>query len=213
MAAGYNPLPIEAAWYDWWSASGFFKPECAATHFPLPAGHKRSVFVVPAPPPNVTGSLHIGHGLTTAIQDSLIRWCVSFLTLSHTIRTRPSLRNRMLGHETLFAPGFDHAGISTQSIVEKRLYKTSRQTRHDLGREKFLETVLEWKNECVLHLLLPLLPNLTFPRYQTKITNQLHRLGGSYDWDRVAFTMDEVLLFLLLLQPLRSHSLNLTRNS
>ena len=81
----------------------------------------------------------------------------------------------MLGKTTLFVPGFDHAGISTQSVVEKRLYKSSKQTRHDLGREKFLETVWDWKNE-----------------YQTRITNQLQRLGGSYDWSRTAFTMDEV---------------------
>ncbi|KAG6874009.1 hypothetical protein C0995_007966 [Termitomyces sp. Mi166 len=158
MAAGYNPIAIEAAWYDWWSAQGFFKPESTEKYFPLKEEEKRELFVVPAPPPNVTGSLHIGHGLTTAIQDSLVRW------------------NRMLGRETLFAPGFDHAGISTQSVVEKRLYKTSGKTRHDLGREKFVDTVREWKDE-----------------YQAKITNQLHRLGGSYDWDRVAFTMNETL--------------------
>ncbi|KAG6885779.1 hypothetical protein C0993_009884 [Termitomyces sp. T159_Od127] len=158
MAAGYNPLAIEAAWYDWWCAQGFFKPEAAARYLPRGDAAARGVFVVPAPPPNVTGSLHIGHGLTTAIQDALVRW------------------NRMLGRETLFAPGFDHAGISTQSVVEKRLYKTSGLTRHDLGREKFVDTVREWKDE-----------------YQAKITNQLHRLGGSYDWDRVAFTMNETL--------------------
>ncbi|KAF8063543.1 tRNA synthetases class I-domain-containing protein [Lyophyllum atratum] len=158
MAAGYNPIVIESAWYDWWLAQDFFKPESTSKFFPLKEGEKRDTFVVPAPPPNVTGSLHIGHGLTVAIQDSLVRW------------------NRMLGKETLFAPGFDHAGISTQSVVEKRLYKTSGKTRHDLGREDFVETVRQWKDE-----------------YQTKITNQLYRLGGSYDWDRVAFTMDEKL--------------------
>ena len=80
----------------------------------------------------------------------------------------------MLGKTTLFVPGFDHAGISTQSVVEKRLYKSTGQTRHDLGRDKFLDTVWEWKND-----------------YQHRITNQLRRLGGSYDWGRVAFTMDE----------------------
>lgn len=81
----------------------------------------------------------------------------------------------MLGKTALFVPGFDHAGISTQSVVEKRLYKSSGRTRHDLGREKFVETVWDWKNE-----------------YQVRITDQLQRLGGSYDWSRVAFTMDEV---------------------
>ncbi|KAF8645352.1 hypothetical protein AX16_007855 [Volvariella volvacea WC 439] len=152
MAAGYNPIAVESAWYDWWLAQGFFKPQLGPDGKPK----KEGVFVLPIPPPNVTGSLHIGHALTTAIQDGLVRW------------------NRMLGKTTLFVPGFDHAGISTQSVVEKRLYKSSGRTRHDLGRDKFLETVMDWKNE-----------------YQAKITNQLRRLGGSYDWDRVAFTMDE----------------------
>ncbi|KAJ7714328.1 tRNA synthetases class I-domain-containing protein [Mycena olivaceomarginata] len=148
MAAGYNPIAVESAWYDWWQKEGFFKPQFTADGKVKPEG----VFVIPAPPPNVTGSLHIGHALTTAIQDTLIRWA----------------RLRYL-HQ-----GFDHAGISTQSVVEKRLYKTSGKTRHDLGREKFLETVMDWKND-----------------YQSRITRQLHRLGGSYDWDRAVFTMDE----------------------
>ncbi|KAF8257302.1 tRNA synthetases class I-domain-containing protein [Lactarius quietus] len=151
MASGYNPIAIEAAWYDWWHEQGFFKPQLG------PGGSIKSdgLFVISAPPPNVTGSLHIGHALTTAIQDALVRWY------------------RMLGKTTLFVPGFDHAGISTQSVVEKRLFKTSGQTRHDLGREKFLDTVLDWKND-----------------YQERITKQLYRLGGSYDWSRVAFTMN-----------------------
>lgn len=124
-SSGYDPLAVEAAWYDWWEAQGFFKPQFTPEGDNKPEG----TFVVPAPPPNVTGSLHIGHALTTAIQDTLIRW------------------NRMLGKTTLFVPGFDHAGISTQSVVEKRLWKVAGQTRHDLGREAFLEKVWEWKNE------------------------------------------------------------------
>ncbi|KAJ3874087.1 tRNA synthetases class I-domain-containing protein [Lentinula edodes] len=151
MANSYNPIAVESAWYDWWNAQGFFSPRFTTEGNVRPEG----LFVIPAPPPNVTGSLHIGHALTTAIQDGLVRW------------------NRMLGKTTLFVPGFDHAGISTQSVVEKRLFKSSGKTRHDLGREKFLETVMDWKNE-----------------YQTRITDQLTRLGGSYDWDRVAFTMN-----------------------
>lgn len=103
----------------------------------------------------------------------------------------------MLGKKVLFAPGFDHAGISTQSVVEKRLLKAEGKSRHDLGREKFLETVMDWKNESVYPV--PMLSiyyvNALFS-YQGRITNQLHRLGGSYDWDRVAFTMDEVRLLL-----------------
>lgn len=130
MSAGYNPIAVEAAWYDWWDAQGFFKPQLGPDGRPKPEG----VFVIPSPPPNVTGSLHIGHALTTAIQDSLIRW------------------NRMLGKTVLFSPGFDHAGISTQSVVEKRLFKAKGQTRHDLGREKFVELAYDWKNECVVKL-------------------------------------------------------------
>ncbi|KAK7696380.1 AP-1 adaptor complex sigma subunit Aps1 [Cerrena zonata] len=151
-ATGYNPLAIEAAWYDWWEAQGFFKPQFGADGEVKPEGQ----FVIPLPPPNVTGSLHIGHALTIAIQDTLIRW------------------NRMLGKTTLWVPGFDHAGISTQSVVEKRLFKNTGQTRHDLGRERFLETVQDWKNE-----------------YQERITDQLRRLGGSCEWGRSAFTMNE----------------------
>ncbi|KAI0781633.1 tRNA synthetases class I-domain-containing protein [Irpex lacteus] len=149
---GYNPIAVESAWYDWWHAQGFFRPQFTPSGDIKPEG----LFVIPSPPPNVTGSLHIGHALTVAIQDTLTRW------------------NRMLGKTTLFVPGFDHAGISTQSVVEKRLYKASGKTRHDLGREEFLKTVWDWKND-----------------YQSRITTQLQRLGGSYDWDRVAFTMDE----------------------
>jgi valyl-tRNA synthetase len=98
----------------------------------------------------------------------------------------------MLGKTTLFVPGFDHAGISTQSVVEKRLFKTSNKTRHDLGREKFLETVLDWKNESVFVFCRQHVPNFFPDSYQERITNQLHRLGGSYDWSRVAFTMNPV---------------------
>ncbi|KAJ6611804.1 tRNA synthetases class I-domain-containing protein [Mycena sp. CBHHK59/15] len=152
MSAGYNPAAVESAWYDWWEAQGFFTPQMTPDGNIKPEG----IFIVPAPPPNVTGSLHIGHALTTAIQDSLVRW------------------HRMLGKTTLFVPGFDHAGISTQAVVETRLYKSSGRTRHDLGRERFLEVVLDWKDD-----------------YQERITEQLRRLGGSYDWNRTAFTMDE----------------------
>ncbi|EKM51310.1 uncharacterized protein PHACADRAFT_263357 [Phanerochaete carnosa HHB-10118-sp] len=150
--SGYDPIAVEAAWYDWWEAQGFFKPQLTPNGKVKPEGG----FIVPAPPPNVTGSLHIGHALTTAIQDGLVRW------------------NRMLGKTALFVPGFDHAGISTQSVVENRLWKSSGKSRHDLGREEFLKTVWEWKED-----------------YQGRITNQLKRLGGSYDWSRVAFTMNE----------------------
>ena len=81
----------------------------------------------------------------------------------------------MKGLTVLYAPGYDHAGISTQSVVEKRLWKDEKITKHDLGREKFLAKVMDWKDE-----------------YQERISNQLRRLGGSYDWDRTAFTLSEV---------------------
>ncbi|GAB5587672.1 valine--tRNA ligase [Umbelopsis nana] len=151
MAANYNPRAVESAWYDWWLKEGFFKPELTADGKPKPEG----LFVVPAPPPNVTGSLHIGHALTVAIQDTLIRW------------------NRMLGKTVLFNPGTDHAGISCQSVVEKKLWKEEKKTRHDLGREAFVEKVWEWKE-----------------MYGNRIYEQFYRLGSSYDWDRAAFTMD-----------------------
>ncbi|KAG0141697.1 hypothetical protein CROQUDRAFT_673968 [Cronartium quercuum f. sp. fusiforme G11] len=151
MSNGYNPTQVESSWYSWWIKSNFFEPEFTSKGEIKPEG----VFIVPAPPPNVTGNLHIGHALTIAIQDTLVRW------------------NRMLGKTVLFNPGFDHAGISTQSVVEKRLFNSSGLTRHDLGREKFLEKVFSWKEE-----------------YQSSITNQLNRLGASYDWTRARFTMD-----------------------
>lgn len=153
MANGYNPIAVESAWYDWWDAQGYFKPELNPE---TGKAKEEGLFVIPAPPPNVTGSLHIGHGLTVAIQDTLVRW------------------NRMLGKTTLFVPGFDHAGISTQAVVEGRIWKLEGKTRHDYGREAFLEKVWAWKDE-----------------YQARIGKQLRRLGGSYDWSRAVFTMDE----------------------
>ncbi|GAA5914215.1 hypothetical protein JCM8208_001521 [Rhodotorula glutinis] len=183
MAAGYNPDVVEKAWYSWWRQCNFFVPAVPSSdpsefsHFdaepnflPRTEGatdpqeldwskvNPDKVFVIPAPPPNVTGSLHIGHALAFGLQDTLIRW------------------HRMRGYTTLFVPGYDHAGISTQSVVEKRLAKLEGLSRHDLGREKFLERCMAWKEE-----------------YQSRITNQIQRLGVSCDWDRVAFTMNPAL--------------------
>ncbi|KAK9353638.1 tRNA synthetases class I-domain-containing protein [Lipomyces doorenjongii] len=148
----YNPQVVESAWYEWWEKEGFFKPELTEDGKVKPEG----LFTIPAPPPNITGALHIGHALTVSIQDALIRW------------------ERMRGKTVLYLPGFDHAGISTQSVVEKMLWKKKKQTRHDLGREKFVDLVWEWKDE-----------------YHSRIKNQSKRLGASYDWTREAFTMDE----------------------
>ncbi|KFZ18786.1 hypothetical protein V502_03936 [Pseudogymnoascus sp. VKM F-4520 (FW-2644)] len=148
----YNPIAVESAWYSWWEKEGFFKPEFTAGGEIKPEGK----FVIVEPPPNVTGMLHIGHALANALQDVMIRW------------------NRMQGKTTLWLPGCDHAGISTQSVVEKTLYRKEGKTRHDLGREKFVETVWEWKGE-----------------YHQKINAVLRKMGGSFDWTREAFTMDE----------------------
>jgi valyl-tRNA synthetase len=125
MPSSYDPTKVEAAHYDWWEKEGYFKPQYKVDGTPLDKGCFSIVF----PPPNVTGNLHIGHALTTAIQDGLIRW------------------KRMQGYTTLFVPGFDHAGIATQAVVENRIMKNEGKTRHDYGREKFLEKVWEWKDQ------------------------------------------------------------------
>ncbi|KAL3475408.1 tRNA synthetases class I-domain-containing protein [Aspergillus californicus] len=148
----YDPKTIEPGRYQWWEERGLFKPEFGPDGKVKPAGS----FVIPIPPPNVTGSLHMGHALTNALQDTMIRW------------------QRMKGKTTLWVPGMDHAGISTQSVVEKMLWKKEKKTRHDLGRKAFLERVWEWKHE-----------------YHGNIGNSLRRVGGSFDWTREAFTMDD----------------------
>ncbi|KAG0081839.1 hypothetical protein BGZ90_003523 [Linnemannia elongata] len=150
MAATYNPKAVEAAWNDWWEKEGFFEPELTAD------GQVKSegLFVIAAPPPNITGSLHTGHALAVSIEDGLARW------------------NRMLGKTVLFNPGTDHAGISAQAVVEKQLWKESKQTRHDIGREAFTNKMWDWKDD-----------------FQARINNQVRRLGASYDWTREAFTL------------------------
>ncbi|EPY49394.1 cytoplasmic valine-tRNA ligase Vrs1/Vas1 [Schizosaccharomyces cryophilus OY26] len=148
----YNPKAVESAWYDWWVKSGFFEPEFG----PDGKVKEEGKFVITSPPPNVTGALHIGHALTIAIQDSLARW------------------NRMKGKTVLFLGGFDHAGLSTQSVVEKKLWAEKKQTRHDYARNDFVDIVWKWKEE-----------------YHERIKKQMSRLGGSFDWTREAFTMDE----------------------
>ncbi|EJP70548.1 valyl-tRNA synthetase [Beauveria bassiana ARSEF 2860] len=148
----YDPIAVESAWYTWWEKEGFFKPEFKPNGDVKDEGS----FVIVHPPPNVTGALHMGHALTDSLQDMMIRW------------------SRMHGKTTLWLPGTDHAGISTQSVVENMLWRRKQQTRHDLGREKFIETVWEWKED-----------------YHQRINKALTRLGGSFDWSREAFTMDE----------------------
>jgi valyl-tRNA synthetase len=144
LATTYDPAAIEAHWYAKWEASGYFKP--SGTGEP---------FTIMIPPPNVTGSLHMGHGFNNAIMDALTRF------------------HRMKGHNTLWQPGTDHAGIATQMVVERQLGAEG-ISRHDLGREKFLEKVWQWKE----------LSGGT-------ITQQIRRLGSSVDWSRERFTMDD----------------------
>ena len=152
LHATYKPKVVESAWYPWWVKQRFFEPELQQDG----TTKKEGVFVIPMPPPNVTGKLHMGHALPNALQDALIRW------------------NRMKGLSTLWVPGCDHASISTQTVVEKMLWKREKKTRHDLGREAFNGKVMEWKNE-----------------YHEKINNALKLMGASLDWSREAFTMDK----------------------
>lgn len=154
MPEAYNPSYVEAAWSQWWEKCGYYACDVAKATA-APADRK---FVMVIPPPNVTGSLHLGHALTAAIEDSLTRW------------------HRMRGDATLYVPGIDHAGIATQSVVEKKLAKDDKLTRHDLGREEFVKRVWQWKDE-----------------YGGKIQNQIRLLGSSVDWGREAFTMNPML--------------------
>lgn len=142
----YNSKDIESKWYSVWEVSGYFKPKIDP---------KKKPFTIVIPPPNVTGILHMGHALNNTIQDILTRW--------HRMKQDPSL----------WVPGVDHAGIATQNVVEKKLAKEGK-TRHQLGREKFVEAVWKWKEE-----------------YGSTIVKQLRRLGASCDWSRECFTMDE----------------------
>ncbi|XP_075042710.1 valine--tRNA ligase [Mixophyes fleayi] len=153
MPDSYSPQYVEAAWYQWWEKEGFFKPEYGRTSVSQPS--EKGMFMMCIPPPNVTGSLHLGHALTNAIQDGLTRW------------------HRMRGELTLWNPGCDHAGIATQVVVEKRLWRENGKTRHDLGREGFIEEVWKWKREK-----------------GDRIYHQLRILGSSLDWDRACFTME-----------------------
>lgn len=162
----YNPKNVELLWYSWWEQQGFFEPEFTASGDIKPEG----VFLIPAPPPNVTGALHIGHALTILIQDALIRF------------------NRMKGKTTLFLPGFDHAGIATQLVVEKQLWAKEHKTRHDYGREKFIEKVWEWKED-----------------YHGRIKTQVKKLGALYDWLREAFTLSPELSELVTEAFVRLH--------
>uniref|UniRef100_A0A452E701 Valine--tRNA ligase n=1 Tax=Capra hircus TaxID=9925 RepID=A0A452E701_CAPHI len=153
MPDSYSPQYVEAAWYPWWEQQGFFRPEYGRSSVSAP--NPRGIFMMCIPPPNVTGSLHLGHALTNSIQDSLTRW------------------HRMRGETTLWNPGCDHAGIATQVVVEKKLWREQGLSRHQLGREAFLQEVWKWKEEK-----------------GDRIYHQLKKLGSSLDWNRACFTMD-----------------------
>src|ERR687892_1647174 len=142
----YRPEGVEARWQETWEAEGLYNTE------PDPS---REPYTIAFPPPNVTGELHMGHALNASIQDLLIRW------------------HRMRGYATLWQPGYDHAGIATQNVVERELAKEG-LSRHDLGREAFVERVWQWKE-----------------RYGGRITEQMRKLGDSCDWEGERFTMDE----------------------
>ncbi|MFY0657802.1 MAG: valine--tRNA ligase [Neptunomonas phycophila] len=144
MEKTYQPHEIEKSWYKIWEDSNYFTPS-----------GKGDSYCVMIPPPNVTGSLHMGHAFQHTIMDSLVRY------------------QRMKGKNTLWQVGTDHAGIATQMVVERKLAGTTGETRHDLGRENFIEKIWEWKEES-----------------GGTITSQMRRLGNSVDWANERFTMD-----------------------
>ncbi|GKX58638.1 valine--tRNA ligase [Leminorella grimontii] len=149
MEKTYNPQEIEQSLYKQWEESGYFKPN----------GDKdKESYCIVIPPPNVTGSLHMGHAFQQTIMDAMIRY------------------QRMQGKNTLWQAGTDHAGIATQMVVERKIAAEENKTRHDYGREAFIDKIWQWKAES-----------------GGTITRQMRRLGASVDWDRERFTMDESL--------------------
>src|SRR5499426_2382661 len=142
----YDPAAFEARWYEFWLEHDLFR-----------AGQRQDAepFTIVIPPPNITGKLHFGHALNNTLQDILIRW------------------RRMQGRDALWLPGTDHAGIATQMVVERDL-RSRGISRHDLGREKFVEEVWRWRE-----------------KHGGEILATLKRLGASCDWSRLRFTLDE----------------------
>ncbi|MDC9581879.1 valine--tRNA ligase [Xenorhabdus sp. PR6a] len=143
----YNPTEIEQPLYNHWEQSGYFKPN---------GDTRRESFCIVIPPPNVTGSLHMGHAFQQTIMDTMVRY------------------QRMQGKNTLWQAGTDHAGIATQMVVERKIAAEEGKTRHDYGREAFIDKIWQWKAES-----------------GGNISNQMRRLGNSVDWERERFTMDE----------------------
>ncbi len=146
MPRAYAPGDVEERIYKFWNDNGYFTPEI---------DHSKKPFTIIMPPPNVTGELHMGHALTIALEDLMVRW------------------HRMMGEPALYLPGTDHAGIATQVVVERQIASDG-LSRHDLGRDKFVERVWSWVDD-----------------YGDRIYRQTERLGASCDWTRRAFTLDE----------------------
>ncbi len=153
LSKTYNPKEHEQSLYQWWESQGYFKPETMLEKGL--ASREGPCFCITMPPPNVTGILHLGHAITASIEDLATRYY------------------RMRGFETLYLPGCDHAGIATQNVVERELAKEG-LTRHDIGREAFIERAWAWKEQT-----------------HARITDQHRQLGVSCDWDRERFTLDE----------------------
>ncbi|SUW45206.1 valyl-tRNA synthetase [Aeromonas salmonicida] len=147
MEKTFNHNAIEQALYQHWEAQGYFKPH---------GDTSKDSFCIMIPPPNVTGSLHMGHAFQQTLMDTLIRY------------------NRMQGKNTLWQAGTDHAGIATQMVVERKIAAEEGKTRHDYGRDAFIDKIWQWKEES-----------------GGTITRQMRRLGDSVDWERERFTMDE----------------------
>ncbi|MFC0267281.1 valine--tRNA ligase [Kushneria aurantia] len=145
MEKTYQPESIESTWYQHWEGRGYFAPRGSG-----------DPYAIMIPPPNVTGSLHMGHAFQDTLMDTLVRY------------------RRMQGRNTLWQAGTDHAGIATQMLVERKVAHEEQKSRHDLGREAFIERIWEWKQESGDH-----------------ITHQLRRMGSSIDWSRERFTMDD----------------------
>jgi len=154
MDAAYNPQSVESAWDHWWEAQGHYKADVAASK----AASKEDKFIMIIPPPNVTGKMHIGHALMISIEDALCRY------------------HRMTGKHVLWLGGVDHAGIATQAVVEKKCLKDEGKTKHDYGRDAFVEKIWDWKNES-----------------GTNIFYQMRRLGATIDHSTTVFTMDDEL--------------------
>lgn len=147
MEKTYNPQDIEQPLYEHWEKQGYFKPN---------GDESQESFCIMIPPPNVTGSLHMGHAFQQTIMDTMIRY------------------QRMQGKNTLWQAGTDHAGIATQMVVERKIAAEEGKTRHDYGRDAFIDKIWQWKAES-----------------GGTITRQMRRLGNSVDWERERFTMDE----------------------